>query len=97
MPAGRVHVLPFVFIATSLQKTYLPSAYRVAVTPGYGGGDLFVRSSGGLFGLTSGAPTDTGFRTFVDPLAVPEPTSLALLATGLVALGIIRRRKRASA
>jgi hypothetical protein len=59
-----------------------------------GGQGLKLRPSG--WGpSTSLGPVDFGFRTYVDVAAVPEPSSAALLATGLV--GFVWWRRRANA
>lgn len=42
-----------------------------------------------VFNLTTGF---TGYAAWPGPLDVPEPASLALLATGLAGLGLVRRR-----
>jgi hypothetical protein len=71
----------------------------------YAGGDAFTRWDNYCFGpvIPANIPcqnvwnppmagVDFGFRTFVEPAAVPEPASLALLGTGIA--GLIARRAR---
>jgi len=82
----------------------------LALTAQHARADLFVSSLGssqvleyngttGAF-VTAFVPTNSGglsaptFLTFSPPPAVPEPTSLALLGLGTVALALWRRRRR---
>ena len=76
---------------------YLGSSYLGAGTPIDGNYDL-AYTNGQLFVTdgSSGIGTWRGFDIFASQ-PVPEPTSLALLCTGLAALGLIRRRKRETA
>lgn len=68
---------------------------------GYGPGQRYLRTPGTVtwFGGGSLSDQDFGFKTFVDTaaVAVPEPTSLALFATGLLALALMLRRRRKAA
>jgi hypothetical protein len=47
----------------------------------------------------SATPASPGFRTYVDPTSVPEPSTLALLSGGavIVAIRMLRVRSRADA
>ena len=60
--------------------------------------DSEVAASSSLFNTTGGTfdfYTEGATATFTSTVSpVPEPTPLALLATGLVGLGLVRRRKR---
>lgn len=47
-----------------------------------------------IWDLTLGAGADLGFQARASLAPVPEPVTLSVLGTGLVALGIIRRRRR---
>lgn len=83
-------------------QTLSPFGYAWPVktfgSPLYPGGARYVR--GPLIGLptwTFQATHDQAFRTFVDTEilpAVPEPSSFGLLATGVLALSVYRRRQK---
>ena len=67
----------------------------------HGGGDGTDYATGQSYGRTGAqqpwtllSGSDFAFRTFVDASPVPEPSTLLLLGTGLVAAGIRRYRKR---
>jgi hypothetical protein len=60
----------------------------------YAGGDLWLNLPGIFFqDYTQSFGYSLGFKTFVDPSAIPEPCSLVLMATGLLGLGAMRARK----
>ncbi len=74
---------------------------------GYTGGSLWVASNGsdagalrdaGAFAAVNGV-TDANFSAVfrADPTVVPEPAAVLLTGSGLVALGLIGRRRRRSA
>ena len=48
-----------------------------------------------IWSVTLGAGSDVGFQANASLAAVPEPLSISLLATGLIGLGAIRRRRSA--
>ena len=56
--------------------------------PGYDGGELF-KNGAAFTGLS-----DIAFITFVEPMSIPEPGTLALLVLGLAGIGLTRRRRR---
>ena len=74
-------------------------AFRVASSDGTNGGSLLTYSfAGALLSSTAlgGTPPDSGFgnvRFLADVAFVPEPMSLALVASSLGVLGLIRRRR----
>jgi hypothetical protein len=47
-----------------------------------------------IWNVTLGAGSDVGFQANATLAPIPEPLSLSLLATGLIGLGVIRRRRR---
>jgi PEP-CTERM motif len=62
----------------------------------YPAGSNFVKSPSDTQWLDTGGPNggDFGFKTYVNPAAVPEPASIALLATALAGLAVQWRRRR---
>ena len=56
--------------------------------PGYDGGELF-KNGAAFTGLS-----DIAFITFVEPMSIPEPGTLALLVLGLAGIGLTRRRRK---
>lgn len=61
----------------------------------YAGGSGRTPSGGNLYYTLAGQNFDFGFQTFVNP--VPEPTTVALLGTGLIGLLITARHRRKAA
>ena len=48
-----------------------------------------------IWNVTLGAGSDVGFQANASLAPVPEPVSLSLLATALIGIGAVRRRRRA--
>jgi hypothetical protein len=110
-PAGPGHTASSAFNTTST-PTYTVSSLTSGTNPGTGGmasaplssvPTLYTLTNTISFGLVAGSvgsPVVDGFSVIATVSAIPEPTSLVMMLTGmpvpLVLLGILRRR-RASA
>jgi hypothetical protein len=61
--------------------------------PLYGSGSGFFRGGGSpVWFPASSGPTDFSFQTFVEPAAVPEPSTLLLFLLGISAMGVVRKK-----
>jgi hypothetical protein len=80
------------------------TTYTLTNVPYLTAGDLVVSGSNNVFNCNadalcqiSGYDYEIQYTVDSDPAAVPEPASLSLLGGGLIALGVLRRRKRNAA
>lgn len=64
-----------------------------SVNAAYDGGEMFADVGSQIFAL--GPYIDLTFQTYVDPTAVPEPGILVLMAIGIAAIGLSRKRRAA--
>ncbi len=95
--AFNIAVTPGEVLAIVLQSTGANPAYLWSgtSTDGYGGGATYRRFlSSDPTWATTGAASDLAFRTFVEPTAAPEPTTVTLLGLALGAVWTRRRRAR---
>jgi len=80
--------------------TLAPGGTTSAVTP-FPGGAPATYSTTETFSITFGANGGTVNATILDvaqfpPVSTPEPVSLSLLGVGLVGIGVLRRKRKAS-
>jgi hypothetical protein len=86
---------------TGLSQSYNVSGNGSKYGGGYDGGNWFLRLDyGGNANIWYESSPDLGmalfFKTYVEPSAVPLPSTVLLLGSGLVRLACYRRRKSAT-